>query len=78
MREEQRQAAFGSDLRGLAELVDLGAAHALFDLVDRRALARALRRADPAFASRRALYDVATAAIWLDRGESEVAGLSRR
>ena len=28
--------------------------------------------------SRRALYDVATAAIWLDRGESEVAGLSRR
>ena len=78
VRDEQRQASFAADLAGLAELVDLGPGHALFDLVDRRAVQRALRRGDTAYAQRRALFDLATAAIWLDRGEAEVPGLSRR
>ena len=78
VREEERRGSFAADLAGLAELVDLGPDHALFDLVDRRAMQQALNRADTAYAARRALYDLATAATWLDRGEAEVPGLSRR
>jgi hypothetical protein len=77
-REEERQGSFAADLAGLAELVDLGPDHALFDLVDRGAMRQALDRADTAYGARRALYDLATAATWLDRGEAEVPGLSRR
>ena len=77
-REEERKGSFAADLAGLAELVDLGPDHALYDLVDRRAVRQALNRADTAYAARRALFDLATAATWLDCGEAEVPGLSRR
>lgn len=69
VREEARMASFAEELPQLASLVDLGPGHALFDLVDRRAVERALRRGDHAYANRRAVFDLATAAVWLDDGE---------
>jgi hypothetical protein len=67
--EEKRIQHFAQQVPVLASLVDLGPGHALFDLVDRRAVERALRRRDDTYGYRHTLFDVATAAVWLEHGE---------
>ena len=58
----------------LREVFDLGAGHPFYDLVDRRALDRALTDLSSLdFQGRRSVHDAAAAAIWLSGAEAPVA-----
>ena len=61
----------------LRELVDLGSGHPFHDLVDRRALQRALTDLSSLdFQGRRSVHDAVTAAIWLSGTEAPVAPIT--
>jgi hypothetical protein len=59
------------------EMVDLGPQHPFYDLVDRRALERAMGNiADLDYYGRRSVHDAVTAAIWLSGAEAPAAPIT--
>jgi hypothetical protein len=75
--EAARMQGLESKVPVLRELVDLGAGHPFHDLVDRRALERAITDLPSLdFQGRRAVHDAVTAAIWLAGGEAPVAPIT--
>ena len=67
--DESRIRDFKENTDLLAACLDLDRNHRWFDIVDRKAVHRAFQDRDASLLARRALFDVATGAIWLDRAE---------
>ena len=71
--QEVRSAAHDRHVEVLTRLLDLPPSHRLHDLVDRRAVQRTIVDRDASQGPERAIYDAATAAIWLDRLDTSMA-----